>query len=74
MLINYMILCFLNKYPKYIYFFNLPFWFLGFKCKVLEIIPEDLEGNHCEMMALMCLCMLINVVVKNVGFNRLNQF
>jgi hypothetical protein len=43
----------------------LPFGYQETKCKVLEIISKDLEGNRCEMMASMCLCMLTGVVIQN---------
>jgi len=37
------------------------------KCKVFEIILEDIEGDHCEMMVSMCFCMLTSVMIRNVG-------
>jgi hypothetical protein len=35
------------------------------KCKVLEIISKDIEGNRCEMMVLVCLHMLTGVATWN---------
>jgi hypothetical protein len=32
---------------------------------VLELIPHDLEGNQCKLMALICLHMLTNVTTRN---------
>ncbi len=43
----------------------LPFGYQKTKCKVLEIILKDLEGNHYEVMASMCLHMLTDVVIQN---------
>jgi hypothetical protein len=31
------------------------------KCKVLEIILHDLKGNHCEIIAFVCLWMFSRV-------------
>jgi hypothetical protein len=42
------------------FFFILPFGSLENKSKVFEIIPQDIKGNHCEMMVLVCFCMLTN--------------
>ncbi len=36
------------------------------KCKVLEIIPHDLKGNHYEIITYVCFCMLFGVAMKNV--------
>jgi hypothetical protein len=36
------------------------------KCKVLEIIPYDLDENHCEIIASLCLWMLFDVAMRNV--------
>lgn len=44
----------------------MPFGYQKNKCKVFKIILEDLKRNHCEMMALMCLCMLTGVVTHNI--------
>ncbi len=33
---------------------------------MLEIIPHDLERNQCEMMALVCLCMLTSFTIRNI--------
>jgi hypothetical protein len=45
----------------------MPFGYQENKCKVLEIILEDLEGNHCEMMVSMCFRMLTSVTIQNIG-------
>ncbi len=37
------------------------------KCKVLEIIPYDLDKNHCEIITSMCLQMFFSVAMKNVA-------
>jgi hypothetical protein len=37
------------------------------KCKVLEIIPYDLNKNCCEIIAFVCLQMLFNVAMRNVA-------
>lgn len=37
------------------------------KSKVFEIIPHDLEGNHCEIITSICLCMFSNVITRNIG-------
>jgi hypothetical protein len=36
------------------------------KCKVLEIIPHDLEGNCYEIITFVCFHMLSSVAKKNV--------
>ncbi len=41
------------------------------KCKVLELIPHNLEGTWCELMALICLCMLTNVATRNTRMQPL---
>jgi hypothetical protein len=40
---------------------------------VLEIIPHDLEGNRCKMMALVCFRMLMNVAMKNTKTQPLER-
>jgi len=45
----------------------MPFLLQENKCKVLELIPHNLEGNQCEMMVSVCLCMLIGVMIRNMG-------
>jgi hypothetical protein len=37
------------------------------KCKVLDIIPHGLEGNHCEIIAFVCLRMFSSVATKNIA-------
>ncbi len=39
------------------------------KCKVLEITPHDLKGNHYDIITYVCLCMLSDVAMKNVTTN-----
>jgi len=43
------------------------------KCKMPEIIPHDLEGNRCGMMALVCLHMLMNVAMNNTRTQPLER-
>jgi hypothetical protein len=43
------------------------------KCKLLEIIPYDLDKNHCEIIAFVCLRMLFDVAMKNVTTGGDNQ-
>jgi hypothetical protein len=49
------------------FFYFVPSGYNENKCKVLEIILEDLEGNCCEMMVLVCFQMLTSVAIQNVG-------
>jgi hypothetical protein len=43
----------------------MPFLLQENRCKVLELIPHDLEGNWCKMMALVYLHMLTGVAISN---------
>jgi hypothetical protein len=43
------------------------------KCKMLEIIPFDLDKNHCEIITSLCFQMLSNVLTKNVTISRDEQ-
>jgi hypothetical protein len=38
---------------------------------MLELIFYDLEGNWCEVMASVCLCMLTSVMTRNIGMEPL---
>ncbi len=40
---------------------------------MLEIIPHDLEGNWCEMMALVCFHKLMNVAINNTRTQPLER-
>ncbi len=44
----------------------MPFLLQENKSKVLELIPHDLEGNWCKMMALVYFHMLTGVVTRNM--------
>jgi hypothetical protein len=37
------------------------------KCKVLEIIPHDLDKNHCDIITNVCLWMFFGVARRNVA-------
>jgi hypothetical protein len=58
----------LQKFVPLVGFFFFDRTFLPHKnkCKVLELIPHNLEGNQCEMMALVCLRMLMSVNIMNM--------
>ncbi len=38
---------------------------------MLEFIPHNLEGNLCEMMSSICLCMMIDVTTQNTRMHLL---
>ncbi len=40
---------------------------------MLEIIPHGLEGNRCEMMALVCFHMLMNVAMNKTRTQPLER-
>jgi hypothetical protein len=52
-------------------FSNMPFFPQENKCKVLDFITHDLEGNQCEMMALICFHMVMGVAIRNMGMQPL---
>ncbi len=37
------------------------------KCKILEIIPYDLDKNHWEIITFVCLQMFFGVAMRNVA-------
>lgn len=59
------IFCLQKFIPLVGFFFHRTFFPHENKCKVLELIPHNLEGNRCEMMASICLRMLTVVDIKN---------